>query len=157
LRPGTRCSAATRAPALRERFHVVGAVHPNPDSALIAEFFDECVAFPAGDFFTSVRTVAAAIAAQRPALILYLGVGMASAVIALASLRLAPIQCASFGHTASTMSHYFVLPEDFVGSAECFSETILAVPKAAMPFAPQPAPRDAVQMARSVSPFLLQR
>ncbi|HEY0724956.1 MAG TPA: hypothetical protein VGD41_13385, partial [Pyrinomonadaceae bacterium] len=64
-------------------------VHPNPDSALIAEFFDECIAFPAGDFFASVRTVAAAIAAQRPALILYLGVGMASAVIALASLRLA--------------------------------------------------------------------
>jgi len=132
--------------ALRERFHVVGAVHPNPDSALIAEFFDECIAFPAGDFFASVRTVAAAIAAQRPALILYLGVGMASAVIALASLRLAPIQCASFGHTASTMSlaiDYFILPEDFVGSAECFSEMILAVPKAAMPFAPQPAPQAA--------------
>jgi hypothetical protein len=136
--------------ALRERFHVVGAVHPNSDSALIAEFFDECIAFPAGDFFTSVRTVAAAIAAYRPALILYLGVGMASAVIALASLRLAPIQCASFGHTASTMSpaiDYFVLPEDFVGSTECFSETILGVPKAAMPFAPQPAPHPAPRRA----------
>jgi hypothetical protein len=36
---------------------------------------------------------------------------------------------------------YFVLPEDFVGAAACFSETILAVPKAAMPFAPQPAPQ----------------
>jgi HMW1 domain 2/HMW1C N-terminal len=130
--------------ALRERFHVVGAVHPNPDSALSAEFFDDCIAFPAGDFFASVRTVAAAIAAHRPALILYLGVGMASAVIALASLRLAPIQCASFGHTATTMSpaiDYFVLPEDFVGSADCFSETVLGVPKAAMPFAPRPAPQ----------------
>ncbi len=91
-----------------------------------------------------MRTVAAAIAAHRPALILYLGVGMASAVIALASLRLAPIQCASFGHTASTMSpaiDYFILPEDFVGSADCFSETVVAVPKAAMPFAPRPAPQ----------------
>jgi hypothetical protein len=135
---------------LREGFHVVGAVHPNPDSALIAEFFDECIAFPTGDFFASVRTVAAAIAAQRPALILYLGVGMASAVIALASLRLAPIQCASFGHTASTMSpaiDYFMMPEDFVGSAECFSETILALPKAAMPFTPQPAPPEARRRA----------
>jgi HMW1 domain 2/HMW1C N-terminal len=135
-------SSAVR--ALRERFHVVGAVHPNPDSAVVAEFFDECIAFPAGDFFSSVRAVAAAIAAHRPALILYLGVGMASAVIALASRRLAPIQCASFGHTASTMSpaiDYFILPEDFVGSAECFSETVLAVPKAAMPFAPRPAPQ----------------
>jgi hypothetical protein len=40
---------------------------------------------------------------------------------------------------------YFILPEDFVGSAECFSETILAVPKAALPFAPQPAPQPAPQ------------
>jgi hypothetical protein len=130
--------------ALRGRFNVVGAVHPNPASALAADFFDECIAFPTGDFFASVRTVAAAIAARRPALILYLGVGMTAAVIALASLRLAPIQCASYGHTATTMSpaiDYFILPEDFVGSAECFSETVLTVPKAAMPFAPRPAPR----------------
>ena len=109
--------------ALRARFHVVGAVHPNPTSALFADYFDECIAFPTGDFFASVRAVAAAIAAHRPALILYLGVGMTAAVIALASLRLAPIQCASYGHTATTMSpaiDYFILPEDFVGSAECF-------------------------------------
>ena len=113
---------------------------------MIADYFDECIAFPTGDFFASVRTVAAAIAAHRPALILYLGVGMAAAVIALASLRLAPIQCASYGHTATTMSpviDYFILPEDFVGSAECFSEAVLAVPKAAMPFAPRPAPQAA--------------
>jgi hypothetical protein len=31
---------------------------------------------------------------------------------------------------------YFVLPEDFVGSAACFSEKVVAVPKEAMPFAP---------------------
>jgi len=61
---------------------------------LIADYFDECIAFPTGDFFASVRAVAAPIAAHRPALILYLGVGMTAAVIALASLRLAPIQCA---------------------------------------------------------------
>jgi HMW1 domain 2/HMW1C N-terminal len=129
--------------ALRARFHVVGAVHPNPTSALFADYFDECIAFPTGDFFASVRAVAAAIAAHRPALILYLGVGMTAAVIALASLRLAPIQCASYGHTATTMSpviDYFILPEDFVGSAECFSEAVLAVPQAAMPFAPRPVP-----------------
>ena len=87
---------------------------------------------------------------HRPALILYLGVGMASAVIALASLRLAPIQCASFGHTATTMSpviDYFILPEDFVGSADCFSETVVAVPKEAMPFAPRSAPQAARRAA----------
>ena len=56
--------------ALRARFHVVGAVHPNPTSALFADYFDECIAFPTGDFFASVRAVAAAIATHRPTLIL---------------------------------------------------------------------------------------
>jgi predicted O-linked N-acetylglucosamine transferase (SPINDLY family) len=90
-----------------------------------------------------VRAVAAEIAARKPSVILYLGVGMVRTMIALASLRLAPIQCASFGHTASTMSRaidYFILPKDFVASTECFSEKVLALPNEAMPFAPQPAP-----------------
>jgi predicted O-linked N-acetylglucosamine transferase (SPINDLY family) len=67
------------------------------------------------------------------------GVGMSSAVIALASLRLAPVQCVSFGHTATTMSpaiDYMILPEDFVGARECFSEQLITLPKAAMPFMP---------------------
>jgi hypothetical protein len=135
--------------ALRDRFKLVGVVYPNPVGTPIEGFFDECVPFPDGEFFTSVRTVAAAIAARKPAMILYLGVGMLSSVIALASLRLAPIQCASFGHTATTMSSaidYFVLPEDFVGSADCFSEKVLALPKAAMPF----APRSAAQATRQI-------
>jgi predicted O-linked N-acetylglucosamine transferase (SPINDLY family) len=109
-----------------------------------------CIAIPSGDFFASVRAVAAEIAALKPALILYLGVGMLSPVIALASLRLAPIQCASFGHTASTMSpaiDYFILPEDFVGSVECFSEKVVALPKTAMPFEPRTTARVRRQLA----------
>jgi hypothetical protein len=65
---------------------------------------------------------------------------MASAVIALASLRLAPIQCASFGHTANEPGDRLFRSAGGFCSAACFSETILAVPKAAMPFAPQPVP-----------------
>jgi hypothetical protein len=127
--------------SLRERFHVVGIVYPNPIGTPIADFFDECIAFPEGDFLGSVRVVADAITARKPALVFYLGVGMVSQVIALASLRLAPIQCVSYGHTATTMSaaiDYFVLPEDFVGSSHCFSEKVLALPRAAMPFAERP-------------------
>src|SRR5262249_19239556 len=33
---------------------------------------------------------------------------------------------------------YFILPEDFVGSPDAFSEQVLALPKAAMPFALRP-------------------
>jgi predicted O-linked N-acetylglucosamine transferase (SPINDLY family) len=69
---------------------------------------------------------------------------MAPQAIALASLRLAPVQCASFGHAASTMSSaidYMVLPEDFAGSTECYSEQVVALPKRAMPFVPRKVPQ----------------
>jgi len=55
-------------------------------------------------------------------------------------LRLAPVQCVSYGRMATTMSpvmDYIIFPEDFVGSQQCFSEKIVALPKAAMPFAPR--------------------
>lgn len=127
--------------SLRERFRLVGVLHPNPTGTPVEDLYDECIAIPPLDFLGGVRALAAEISARKPALVFYLGVGMVSQVIALASLRLAPIQCVSFGHTATTMSSaidYFVLPEDFVGSPDCFSEKVLALPKAAMPFAPRP-------------------
>lgn len=130
--------------ALRERFHVVGVIYPDPTGTPIANLFDECLPITAGDFLPQVKRVADAILARRPTLILYLGVGMVSQVIALSSLRLAPVQCVSFGHTATTRSEvmdYFILPEDLAGAAETFSEKVLRVPKAAMPFAPRPFTR----------------
>jgi hypothetical protein len=133
-----RCfSPAVR--SLRRRFNVIGIVSPDPAETPIKDYFDEYVAIP-GDFLPSVRTLATEIIARKPALIWYLGVGPGLAGIALASLRLAPIQCASIGHNASTMSpmmDYFILPADWVGSSECFSENIIALPKAAMPFSPR--------------------
>jgi len=130
--------------SLRGHFNVVGVIYPNPTETLIAEFFDESIVFPTDNFVASVRTVAAEIVARKPALIFYLGVGFMTHVIALASLRLAPIQCASIGHNASTMSpmiDYFILPEDWVASRECFSETVVGLPKASMPFSPRLVPK----------------
>jgi hypothetical protein len=126
--------------SLRERFHVVGAIYPDPAKTPIADFFDECIPMPPKDFMSMVRYLADEIKARKPVLIFYLGVGMVPQVIGLASLRLAPIQCVSFGHTATTMSEamdYFILPEDFVKDEATFSEKVLALPKAAMPFAPR--------------------
>jgi len=127
--------------SLRERFHVVGVIYPNPIGTPIEEFFDECVPMPSTDFISMVKDLADAIVKRKPVLIFYLGVGMVPQVIALASMRMAPIQCVSFGHTATTMSEamdYFILPEDFVGKPETFSEKVLGLPKEAMPFAPRP-------------------
>jgi HMW1C N-terminal/HMW1 domain 2 len=125
--------------ALRERFRVVGVIYPDPVGTRIADLFDECVPIKAGEFLPRVKHLADAILEWKPDLILYLGIGMVSQVIALSSLRLAPAQCVSFGHAATTMSdvmEYFILPDDFAGAPSTFSEKVLKVPKAAMPFAP---------------------
>jgi hypothetical protein len=130
--------------ALRERFKLIGVIHPDPAGTPIAAFFDEVLPIKAGEFLPQVKQLADAILERRPAMMLYLGVGMVAQVIALASLRLAPVQCVSFGHTATTMSEvmdYFILPEDFAGAAETLSETVLKLPKKAMPFAPVPFTR----------------
>ena len=143
LRPGHSVHRThSRAIAsLRERFHVIGLVNPNPKGTPIESLFDECWGMDGSDVFPLARQLSDQILARRPALVFYLGVGMTPLVVALASLRLAPVQCVSFGHTATTMSRaidWFVLPEDFVGSEAAFSERVLALPKAALPMTPRP-------------------
>jgi HMW1-like protein len=128
--------------SLRERFRLVGVLDPHPTAPAVVESFDECIGFPKGDFFVAVKSVAAEITMRQPALIFFPSIGMTPHVIALAALRLAPIQCASYGHMATTMSpmmDYMIFPEDFVGAPRCFSEKILALPKTAMPFTPRSA------------------
>jgi predicted O-linked N-acetylglucosamine transferase (SPINDLY family) len=127
--------------SLRERFHVIGLANPNPQGTPIEALFDECWDMDGSDVLQLAGSLANRILARKPALVFYLGVGMTPLVLALASLRLAPVQCVSFGHTATTMSDaidYFVLPDDFVASETVFSERVLAVPKDAMPMTPRP-------------------
>ena len=124
--------------ALRARFRVVGYMHAQQISPEIEECFDEVVAYAGeGAFLQVARGVAADILARRPAFVLHLGVGMSPMVIALASLRLAPVQAASFGHTATTASpqvDWMILPDDFVGDPALFSERLVRLPAAAMPY-----------------------
>jgi HMW1-like protein len=123
--------------ALRARFRVVGLLYPNHISPEIAECFDEIAPLQGESFYGVVRQAAADILARRPAMVLHLGVGLSSIVIGLASLRLAPVQAASFGHTATTGSpeiDAMILPDDFVGDPACFAERLVRLPAAAMPY-----------------------
>ena len=136
--------------ALRERFNVLGFVYSEQIGPEVEDLFDETIAIADGAFFDVVRKTAEEIAERAPALIYYPSVGMNPHIIALASLRLAPVQCASYGHAASTMSpaiDYMVLPEDFAGSPDRFSEKLLPLPAHAMPFRPRghkrPVPKGA--------------
>ena len=124
--------------ALRAAFNVVGVLHPAHVSPAIAGCFDEIVLYGGeAGFFSYVKRTAIEIVARKPAMVLHLGVGMSAFVIALASLRLAPVQAASFGHTATTRSPQIdavILPDDFVGDPACFSEPLLRLPPEAMPY-----------------------
>jgi len=132
--------------ALKEKFRVVGVVYAAHISPPVEACFDEVIRYPDGAFPQAVKETAEAIHALRPDMVLHLGVGMSPYVIALASIRLAPAQACSFGHTATTKSpviDYMILPDDFVGDPACFSEELVLVPPSAMPY----EPRDDVDFA----------
>jgi hypothetical protein len=126
--------------ALKASFRVVGVCYPGQVSPPIEEIFDEIITYPTLDFLETVRQTADAILERRPAMVLHLGVGMSPLVIALASLRLAPVQACSHGHTATTLSpaiDAMILPEDFIGSPDVWSERLALVPFEAMPYTPR--------------------
>jgi hypothetical protein len=104
----------------------------------VAACFDETVVYAGeGGFLGIVRNIADEVLARAPAMVLHLGVGMSPLVIALASLRLAPVQAVSFGHTATTASpviDHMLLPDDFVGDPALFTEALVRLPAAAMPY-----------------------
>jgi hypothetical protein len=126
--------------ALRKKFHVIGVVTKGVPAALNEELFDETILLsPEKHFFPKIKAVSDKIRSKNPTVVYHIGVGMLSEAIALASLRLAPVQCVSFGHTATTMSpaiDYMLLPEDFVSSTKCFSETVIPLSKDTFVFRP---------------------
>ncbi len=128
--------------SLRERFEVIGVAYGERTDEPARALFDELIVFPPGELIDSASAAAREILERAPDIVFHLGVGMSNHVIALASLRLAPVQCVSFGHTATTMSPVIdqvILPDDFVGAEDRFSEAVLRLPARAMPYA-APAP-----------------
>jgi len=124
--------------ALRDLFRVVGFFYPQHLTPEVAACFDEALPYAGeGGFLGIVRNVADEVLARTPAMVLHLGVGMSPVVIALASLRLAPVQAVSFGHTATTASpviDHMILPDDFIGDPALFTENLVRLPAAAMPY-----------------------
>jgi len=142
--------------SLRERFHVIGVMFQYQIGPEVLELFDEMIPLEQTGLFEQVKAVAGEIARRSPALIFFPSVGMMPHAVALATLRLAPVQCASYGHAASTMSpamDHIILPEDFVGARGRFSENVVALPARAMPFVRRrpksPIPAPSPESARS--------
>jgi predicted O-linked N-acetylglucosamine transferase (SPINDLY family) len=128
--------------SLKERFDVTGLAHVAALDQPARDCFHEVIDYPDGSATEGAAQCAAQIAELRPDIVFHLGVGMTDKSLALASLRLAPVQCVSYGHTATTMSpviDYMILPDDFVGAEDLYSEKLLRFPPESIPYAPPAA------------------
>ncbi len=88
----------------------------------------------------NLEAMAAQIARDRPDVLIYLDIGMEPLVAALAALRLAPLQCATWGHPITTglptidafLSSDGMEPPD---AASHYSETLVRLPHLGIAFA----------------------
>lgn len=136
--------------ALREHFTVHALALTQAVDETSSGIFDVCHRIESDTALQQAYVLARSL---RPQAILYAGIGMFPFTIYLSNLRLAPVQLTGLGHGASTFCDRldgFVVEEDLVGSAACFSEPVITVPADAMPFVP---PANVVRTLPERMPF----
>lgn len=124
--------------AARERFHLIGVGGSAVDEAGRA-VFDEFVLLEGNSVIEKLNKLKG-LCEETGAAIFYMpSIGMDLTTIFASNTRLAPIQVIALGHPATTHSEfieYVLVEDDYVGSEECFSETLLRLPKDALPYVP---------------------
>lgn len=119
---------------LREHFWLVGSCKPKDIDPVARELFDEFLWL--NDDSVILSDLVDQINQLAPDVIYYPSVGMALWWVALAQVRLAPIQMMTLGHPATSMSPAmdYVIAEAGQATPECFSERILELPMNAIQF-----------------------
>lgn len=143
--------------ALKTRYHVVGISLRDASEELTRHVFDEVHVLPRVEILESVRAAHALAERLRPDVVYYPSIGMFPDAIFLCNLRLAPVQMAALGHPATTHSpfiDYVLVEEDYLGDPRCFSERVVALPAAAIPYRP-PAGCPALAAEIRVAPDLV--
>lgn len=124
--------------AAREHFHLIGVGGEAVDQAG-RDVFDE-FHLSEGDSIIERLVQLRNICEENGAAIFYMpSIGMDLNTIFASNTRLAPIQAIALGHPATTHSdfiEYVIVEDDYVGSEDCFSETLLRLPKDALPYVP---------------------
>jgi hypothetical protein len=113
---------------LRQNFHTIGICPGTQSDEESKAIFDEWVQMPGDNMI--LADLAKKVLEIKPDILYYPSIGMAVWVIAMASLRLAPIQVMTYGHPATSNSDvidYGIIEEDFYAK-ECFSEEIIRMP-----------------------------
>ncbi|EHQ9014888.1 cobalt ABC transporter permease [Escherichia coli] len=122
--------------ALREAFEVVGIAQHDTTDDITRTVFDHFFETSANNIVLDVINYIRDI---RPDVVYYPSVGMFPLTVYLTNLRLAPLQLMALGHPATTHSSlidYVLVEEDYLGSTECFSETVIPLPVDALPYIP---------------------
>lgn len=133
--------------AARERFYIIGIGKKTVDADGRA-VFDEFHELGGTHVSGMVEDIIAICEQNGPAVLYMPSVGMDLTTIFLSNLRLAPVQAVALGHPATTHSafiDYVIVEDDYVGSETCFSETLLRLPKDALPYVPSAMSPDSVE------------
>jgi len=124
--------------AARERFHLIGIGNDAVDQAG-REVFDEFRELKGENIFERLNFIRGICEENKAAVFYMPSIGMDLLPIFASNTRLAPIQVVALGHPATTHSdfiEYVIVEDDYVGSEACFSETLLRLPKDALPYVP---------------------
>ena len=118
---------------LRTRFRVVGAGRPHAIDEVSRQEFDDWIAVPADH--VALEQIVEQVKALAPDIVYYPSIGMDLVWVALASVRLAPLQLMSLGHPASSCSpaiDYVICEQGDVGDPALFTETLAELPKGSL-------------------------
>ncbi|NEN76367.1 adhesin [Pelistega sp. NLN82] len=124
--------------AAREHFYLIGLGSSAVDEAG-RQVFDAFYELNETSVMGKLETLKK-VAQEHDASVFYMpSIGMDLTTIFASNTRLAPIQVIALGHPATTHSdfiEYVIVEDDYVGSEDCFSETLLRLPKDALPYVP---------------------
>lgn len=124
--------------AAREHFYLIGMGSEAVDEAG-RSVFDEFHVLDMPTIASKLQYIRQTCEQNNPSVLYMPSIGMDLLTVFASNLRLAPIQAIALGHPATTHSEfidYVVVEDDYVGSEECFSETLLRLPKDALPYVP---------------------
>lgn len=133
--------------AAREHFHIVGFGGEAVDEKG-REVFDEFFLVQGNSILDKLNYIRELAEKYQPAVLYMPSIGMDLTTIFLSNTKIAPIQTIALGHPATTHSpfiDYVIVEDDYVGSETCFSETLLRLPKDALPYVPSALAPSAVE------------
>jgi len=114
--------------SLKNHFQVVGLAPKNCIDDEAEKLFPEMILFEPSDIIQNLQKLLVKIDEIHPDMIYYPSLGMANYSLMLANLRLAPVQCFTLGHPASSFIDsidYVIVQEQDFTTTDIYSEKVI--------------------------------